>query len=428
MPVYSYSAKRGPKEIVSGEIEAASEEQALVKLEETGLVPVKISEKKGDGSVFSYGKTDGKNRTVPFFPKTEPAENKKKPVKGIKVRSRDMDTFTRQLASLMKSSVPMLQALSLLAKQTESKALKKVISDLGAQVKDGKMLSEAMSAYPKIFNNMYLSMIRSAERSGTLDQVLYRLAEHREREQDLRQKIQAAMAYPVLVISVGVITIFVMLTYFLPKLTKIFKGMKQELPLPTKMLMGLTDFMSSYWYLFLIAGGLLFAIFGRVRAGTKKKILFDALKLRMPFIKKFTRDAEVARFARSLSVLLKNGLPVHESLELAASSLDNEAIRASIHRAGKSIIDEGMSLSESFMRTKIFPDFTINMISVGEESGRVTEALEEIANVYEREVNQSIKIMSSLLEPLLILIVGAVVGFIVFAMLLPVFNMGMMGK
>jgi type II secretory pathway component PulF len=285
-----------------------------------------------------------------------------------------------------------------------------------------------MTDYPAIFNNMYLSMIRSGERSGTLDQVLYRLAEHREAEQELKQKIQAALAYPILVMSVGVITVFVMLTYFLPKLTVIFKGMKQELPLPTKMFMATTDFMSAYWYLFLIAAVCVFIVFGRVKSGTKKKVLLDMIKMKVPFLQKFTRNAEIARFARSLGILLKNGLPVHESLELAASSLDNEAMKEAITMAGRDIIDHGLSLSASFAKTKIFPDFTLNMISIGEESGRVTEALEEIANVYEREVNQSIKIMSSLLEPILILTVGAVVGFIVFAMLLPVFNIGMSGR
>jgi type II secretory pathway component PulF len=427
MPTYTYSAKRGPTETVSGQIDAASEEEALGKLEGMGLVPVKIAVSgeqfrvNRESTHLSKGKTEGEMGAVPIY------RNVPRPAQ-IKVKSRYLDTFTRQLASLIKSSVPMLQALALLSKQTEDKVLKTVVNDLGSKIKDGKMLSEAMSEYPKIFNNMYICMIRSGERSGTLDQVLYRLAEHQEREQELKQRIQAALAYPLLVMGVGIVTIFVMLVYFLPKLTVIFKGMKQELPLPTKILMATTYFMSAYWYLFLIAAIFIVLVFGRVKSGTRKKVIFDMIKMRLPFLQKFTRDAEVASFARSLGILLKNGLPVHESLDLAASSLDNEAMKESIAHAGRDIIDHGLSLSASFAKTKIFPEFTINMISVGEEGGRVTEALEEIANVYEREVNQSIKIMSALLEPILILGVGAVVGFIVFAMLLPVFNMGIMGK
>jgi type IV pilus assembly protein PilC len=192
--------------------------------------------------------------------------------------------------------------------------------------------------------------------------------------------------------------------------------------------MGLTGFMSKYWYIFLIIAGVIAVAFGRIKKGSKKKLILDAIKMRIPFVKKFTRDAEIARFSRSLGILLKSGLAVHESLDLAAETLDNEAMKLSIKQASRSIIDQGLSLSESFTKTNIFPEFTINMLSVGEESGKVTEALEEIANVYEREVDQSIKIMSALIEPVLILVVGAVVGFIVFAMLLPVFNIGMMGR
>ena len=356
------------------------------------------------------------------------SERKTKTTPGAKVKSRDMDTFTRQLASLIKSSIPMLQALALIAQQTESKVLEGVVSDLARKIKDGRILSEAMTAYPGIFDKFYLNMVKSGERSGTMDQVLYRIAEHREKETELRQKIQAAMAYPVLVICVGTATIFIMLTYFLPRLTLVFGGMNQTLPLPTRILMALSGFMSRYWYIFVVAFGCACAVFGRVKHGSKKKILFDMIKLHLPFARRFTRDAEVARFARSLGILLKNGLSVHESLELAADTLDNDAMKESIGRAGKSIIDQGLSLSESFDRTKIFPIFTINMISVGEESGRLVEALDEIATVYEREVDQSIKIMSSLLEPILILAVGAIVGFIVFAMLLPVFNIGIAGR
>ncbi len=426
MPIYTYSAKKGPTEIVTGEIEAPSEGIAVTRLEEMGMIPVKVSEKGGpNASVILRPPQAAEGSKNEILRRFAPQNDKRR---GTKVRSRDLDTFTRQLASLVKSSIQMLSALALLAQQTENKDLKEVILDLGAKVKDGKMLSEAMTAYPRIFNNMYLSMIKSGERSGTLDQVLFRLADHREREQELKQRIQAALAYPVLIMIVGAGTIFVMLTYFLPKLTVIFKGMKQDLPLPTKMLMGLTAFMSAYWYVFLIAAALVFIVFSRIRKGGKRKMIFDAIKMRLPLIRKFTRDAEIARFARSLSVLLKNGLPIHESLELAADTLDNDALKAAIYRAGRGIIDEGLSLSGSFVKVNIFPAFTLNMISVGEESGRVVDALEEIATVYEREVDQSIKIMSSLMEPLLILVVGAIVGFIVFAMLMPVFNMGVMGR
>lgn len=421
MPIYTYHAKKGPTETVAGEVDSPTEEQALVQIEKMGLVPVRIALKIARSDEKPADTADTKEKKAPQAVIRALAGS-------VRVKSRDIDTFTRQLASLVKSSVPMLQALALLAKQTGNRQLKDLVGDLWTNVKDGKTLSEAMAVYPGVFNNMYLNMVKSGERSGTLDQVLFRLAEHREREQDLKQKIQAALAYPVLVMIVGAGTIFVMLTYFLPKLTVIFKGMKQELPLPTKVLMGLTGFMSQYWYIILIVIAVFLILFGRVKRGSRKKLLFDTIVLKIPFIKKFTLDAETGRFARSLGILIKNGLSVHESLELAADTLDNEAMKEALKTAGKSIVEQGLSLSESFTKTQIFPDFTINMISVGEQGGKVTEALEEIANVYEREVDQSIKIMTSLLEPILILTVGAIVGFIVFAMLLPIFNIGVGGR
>ena len=420
MPIYIYTAKHGPTEVVTGEIEAPSQEQALVKLEKMALVPIRLEEKTGEAEKASPSVKKESDEPAP--------QERRAPSGAIKVKAKDLDIFTRQMASLVKSGIPILRALALLAQQTESKALKEVVVDLALKIKEGKMLSEAMSVYPFIFNNMYLNMIKAGEKSGTLDQSLFRLAEHREREQELKQKIQAAMAYPMLVIGVGVITIFVMLTYFLPKLTVIFKGMKQDLPLPTKLLMAITDFTSGHWYIFVIAAACVAVVFARIKKGSKGKVLIDAIKMKLPFMKKFTLNAEIARFSRSLSILIKNGLPIHESLALAGNTLDNEALKASIARAGKDVIEQGLSLSESFTRTKVFPDFTLNMIAVGEQSGRIAEALDDIAGMYEREVDQSIKIMSSLIEPILILTVGAVVGFIVFAMLLPIFNMGMMGR
>ncbi|MDD5136189.1 MAG: type II secretion system F family protein [Candidatus Omnitrophica bacterium] len=421
MPIYVYQAKRGPTQLVTGEIDARSQAEVFTKLDKMGLVPIKIEEMVGRAPKEVKAEAQEPART-------EPQAGQPAAAVSIKVKSRDLDTFTRQLASLVKSGIPILQGLALLTQQTESKTLKTVVSGMAKAVKDGKMLSESMAVYPNVFNNMYLSLTRAGEKSGTLDQSLFRLADHREREQELRQRIQAALAYPILVITVGILTIYAMLTYFLPKLTAIFKGMKQQLPLPTRILMAMSDFMSRHWYLFLIALACIVVIFGRVKKGSKRKLIFDAVKLRLPFVKKFTRNAQIARFARSLAILIKNGLPIYESLALAANTLDNEALKGSIDAAGKGIVEQGLSLSESFKRTGIFPDFTLNMIAVGERSGRLVEALEDIADVYEREVDQSIKIMSSLLEPVLILTVGAVVGFIVFAMLLPVFNIGMMAR
>ena len=406
MPTYIYKAKKGPGEVVKGEIEADSEDHAVGKLERMELVPVTVVEK---GGIEKEG-------PIP--------ESRTPDIRSVGIRTRDMDIFTRQLASLVRASVPILRALSLISQQTENRALKNVVNDLKEQVKDGKALSEALQRYPRLFNNLYLSMVKSGEKGGVLDEVLYKLAEHREKEEELRRKILAAMAYPLLVIVVGLATIFAVLTFFLPKLTGLFESMRQTLPMPTKILIGISEFMSGNWHWFLIALVFVIAIFSRVKTGSKKKFLFDMVKLHLPFMRKFVKNAEIARFARTLALLLKSGLTVYESLHLATDTLDNDVLRERLRQAGREIVNQGSALSNSLKKINIFPDFAINMIAVGEEGGRLEGSLSEIANVYEKEVEQAIKIMTSLLEPLLILAVGVVVGFIVFAMLLPIFSIG----
>jgi len=419
MSIYTYKAKKGPKEIVSGKIEANSEGSAVSKIEAMGLIPVTV--------------TAEESTRVPVAAtemKLPPALKKKQsqPQALIKARTRDIDVFTRQLSTLVKTSVPMLRSLSLIADETENKSFKNVVFDLEKQVKEGKMLSEAMECYPGIFDNLYLNMVKAGERGGVLDEVLRRLVEHREKAEEIKHKIQAAMAYPALMISVGIITIFIMLTYFLPKLTGLFENMKQTLPLPTKILIGTSNFMSTNWHWFLIVLVFVVAVFSRVKSGSKKKFFFDMVKLRIPIIKKLVRNGEVAKFSRALELLLKNGIPIYESLELAIDTLDNDALRERLRRAQQDIMSKGSTLSESLKRVDIFPQFAVNMIAVGEESGKLDDSLVEIGDAYEREIQQAIKLITTLLEPLLILAVGAVVGFIVFAMLLPIFNIGTMAR
>ncbi len=422
MPIYSYTAKKGPIEIVKSDIEADSQNKAVAMIEAMGLFPIKVVEQKPAQA------PDGPRGSPERAGPEAPAKKETRAPAQVRVNARDMDAFIWQLASLMKSSIPLLRALALIAQQTKSKALKAVVSDLERSIKQGELLSSAMHKYPGLFNNLTVNMIKAGEKSGSLDEVLYTLAAHREKEQEMRRKIQSALAYPMVVVVVGIGTIFLMFTYFLPKLLKLFTGMKQELPLPTKMLIATSNFMSNYWYVFVI--GLLFAvaIVGRNKPGSRKKFMLDMFCLRLPFINKFVKTSEIARFARSLGLLLKNGIPVYESLELAANTLDNEALRERLAEASNVIVNQGCTISESFKRTGVFPDFTINMISVGEEGGRLEESLSEIAASYEKEVDQTIRLMTSMIEPLLILIVGGFVGFIVFAMLLPILNMGGMGE
>jgi type II secretory pathway component PulF len=345
-----------------------------------------------------------------------------------RIGSKHVDAFTWQLASLVKASVPMLKALALISQQTENRALKAVVDDLYNQVKNGRTLSDGMRKYPHLFNNLYLSMITSGEQGGVLHEVLYRIAEYREKEQAVLRKIQAALAYPAVMVVVGAGTVFVMLTFFMPKFIGIFKTMKQTLPVPTRVMIGISHFMSANWLWILIALVFVLVVFGRVRPSSRKKFLFDLVKLHIPFINRFVRNAEIAKLARTLGLLLKSGLSIHDSLSLATDTLDNDALRNQLRRVSDDIVQQGATLSSSLARVKVFPTFALNMIAVGEESGKLEESLIGIASTYEKEVEQTISVMTSLLEPLLILVIGGVVGFIVFALLLPIFNIGTMAK
>lgn len=410
MPIFIYKAKRGPDQIETGEVAAASLDEAVVHLEGMGLSPVTLLEKNAGRGM------------------REERRAMAAPLPSRRVRPKDVDTFTWQLASLVKASVPILRALSLISQQTESKSMKLVVDDLHARVKDGQTLSEGMRQYPHVFSHLYLSLIKSGEQGGVLYEVLYRIAEYREKEQAVARKIQAALAYPAVMACVGIGTVFVMLTVFMPKFISIFAHMKQSLPVPTQILIHVSRFVSENGIGFLIAAAFALVIFGRVRPSSKKKLLFDLMKLYIPFVREFVRHAEIAKFTRTLGLLLKNGLSAYEGLDLATDTLDNEALRGQLKRAGKEIVQQGSTLSSSLAKVKVFPVFAVNMIAVGEEGGRLEESLSGIAGAYEKEVEQAINVMTSLLEPILILMIGGIVGFIVFAMLLPIFDIGTMAR
>lgn len=423
MPTFIYKAKRGPEKLETGEIIAVHLDDAVTKLEAMGLSPITIAERE------TAGARTARSAAVPADAAARPdAKSHFSGAWFAKVKARDIDTFTWQLASLVKASVPMLRALSLISQQTDNRALKAVVDDLHEQVKDGKTLSEGMLKHPQLFNNLYLSMVKSGEQGGILHEVLYRISEYREKEQAVLRKIQAALAYPAVMVVVGIGTVFVMLTVFMPKFIGIFATMKQSLPVPTRVLIGMSHFMSKNWIGFLIAIAFIAVIFGRVKPSSRKKFVFDLVKLHIPFVREFIRNAEIAKFARTLGILLKNGLSVYDSLSLATDTLDNDALRTQLKQAGQDIVQQGATLSSSLSKIKVFPNFAVNMIAVGEESGKLEESLSGIAGAYEKEVEQAIGVMTSLLEPLLILVIGGVIGFIVFALLLPIFNIGTMAR
>ncbi|MFH1476421.1 MAG: type II secretion system F family protein [Verrucomicrobiota bacterium] len=409
MHSYIFQAKQGPGGVIDVEVAAETKEEAVQKVEAMGLVPIRVTEK-----IVAQSPSVSCGRLI---------------LSGWKrIARKNIGIFTWQFASLLRAGVPVLQALTLLAQQSGDQGWRDVVFTLEREIRSGKMLSDALRNYPQYFDVLYVGLVRAGEKSGTLDQVLQELAEHLQKQQALRQQIQSALAYPLLMLTVGIGTVFIILAFFLPRLTDLFADMGEALPLPTRILLAVSHFMVQNWYWLLAFAAMITLLCARLKQGTKRKLFMDWLKLRIHFVRRLISQAEILRFSRTLSLVLANGIPAFEGFELARATVNNEAFRDCLEKAGKRIVTDGATLSASLAGTGMFPPLALSMIVVGEKSGRLEHALMELANSCEREINQNVRIIMSLLEPLLILLIGGVVGFIVFAVLLPVFNIGTIAK
>jgi len=405
MAKFSYKAKKDPREIIEGTLEAETKDEAFDKLGRLGYVPVQIRKQK-QAAVEKVSKQFRGSRLF------------------SRVRPRDLTIITSQLASLVKSKVALLEAVRILSEQTENPCLKKILSHIQEELRDGKTLSQGLAGYPDIFPPLYINMIRSGESGGILEESLMRLADFREEEEDLKAKVGTALAYPIFIVLVGVITVFSLLIFAIPRMTSLFNEFGQTLPLPTRLLISLSEQMKTHWY-WLIIVVVFFIIAGR-SVISKKRLAVDRLKLKLPLLGSLIEKTELARFSRIFKVLLDNGIPVFQAVEIAPLALRNEIFKMELANVHKDII-EGLQLGESLKKCNSFPSFMTNMLVIGEKGGSLETALTEVASFYEREVERSTKVITSLLEPVIILIMGLVVGFIVFAMLLPIFqiNLGM---
>jgi len=331
--------------------------------------------------------------------------------------------FTRQFASMVHAGVPILRALRSIHEQTENPRFQAVVADLEHAIRDGAMLSEALRPYPLLFPELYVNMVASGEAGGVLDTMLYRLADAREQEDESRRRVQAAMAYPTLVAVTGVVTVLVLLVFFMPRVMALFEHY-EKLPLPTRMLLGTSGFLSAHWPWLALGIGLVLVVFQRLAAMDRGRLLVDALKLRLPLLGRFLRDVELSRFARVFALLIDAGIPIDTVLQLSSKSVHNAVLRRELDGVRERTVQQGLALSDGLKASSFFPSFVGNMLAVGEETGKIDDALNEVAQFYERSVQRQSRMAVSLLEPILLLVVGCMVGFIVFAMLMPIFEMG----
>ncbi len=406
MPVYEYTALDRTGKNVAGIIDADSTVAARQKLRASGKYPVQVKEttaKPKSGAAASFTLPSLFNRVTPD----------------------DIHALTRQLATLLNAGIPLVGALDALMEQTTSPPLKRIIAQIKESVNEGNSLTVSLTRHPKLFSNIYINMVRAGEASGSLDVVLQRLAEFGEHQQALKGRFQAALVYPIFMAIIGSGVLFFLLSFVVPNLTRIFTEMKQVLPLPTTMLIWFSDFMRSYWWIIIVL--IVAAIIG-IKEFIKRprgRYLWDSLKLRLPVIGQINRKIALSRFARTLGSLLQSGVPLITSLQIVRNIVNNVLIGDVIDDAMEDI-QAGKSLNNALSRSVWFPPVFRQMVSVGEQSGDLEGMLHKVADAYEREVETRITGMTALIEPIMILLMAVVVGFIVISILLPIFEMNQM--
>jgi general secretion pathway protein F len=340
-----------------------------------------------------------------------------------RVPAGDVSVFTRQLSTLLGAGMPLVPSLSILMKQTNNPLLKKSLAQIREQVNEGKSLTESMSGFPQIFSPFYLNMVRAGEASGAINLVLERLADFQENQQALMNKIRSALAYPIIMFFIGSAVILLLMTFVVPKITDIFTDMHQTLPLITLVLITVSNFLKSFWWLILIILATSIVAFRYAITDTEKgKRLWDNVKLKVPVFGQINRKIAIARFSRTLATLLQSGVPLLQAMEIVRNVVNNTIISEAIGKAGKDV-EEGKELSGPLTQSGIFPPMVTEMIAVGEQSGTLEAMLNRIATTYETEAQADIMVMTSLLEPVMILVMGFAVGFIVVSILLPIFEM-----
>jgi len=398
---FSYQARDKTGQTVAQTIEATSKDALIADLKEQGLSRIKVTEKKAE--TRAKRKVGG----IQLF-------------KG-KVKLRDLSIFYRQFATMINAGVSLIRCLDVLEQQTSSPRLKELIRDIEGEIEGGATLSRAMTKYPRVFSNLATGLVRAGEVGGVLDETLQRLAAFTEKDMDLRRKIKSAMTYPVLVmiVAVGIVTFLV--TFILPKFIALFTelGMKEEdFPLPTLMLMKVSNFATSKWYIMIAIIVALVIAINRIKATKIGKRYYDMLVLRVPVFGSLNHKVAVSRFARTLSTLLSSGVPILQAMETVAGTVGNDMISDAI-LASRASIREGDTIADPLATSKMFPPMVVQMITIGEETGQLDSMLEKVADFYEAEVDASLESLTAALEPVLIVFLGFVVGFIVISMFLP---------
>lgn len=395
---FAYRVKTREGRVIAGTMEADGEAVVATRLRSQGFIPIQITKEK---------KISGKTE-IHILPQ--------------KVKLRDLAIFARQFATMINSGLSLLRTLNILADQTENPLLAKTIGDVRDEVERGSSLSASMSKHPKVFNNLFISMVRAGETGGQLDTVLMRVADGFEADYKLRQKVKSAMTYPVVVAFIAVGLVTVMLLFVVPTFAKMFEGLGGELPLPTKILMSMSGQAKFLVPLGLVGSIVGYFVYKRLRAtNADARLVFDRLKLKVPIFGELFKKVAISRFARTLALLLRAGVPVLQALDIVAESTGSEVLARASHDV-KDSVRQGESMSSPLQRHEVFPPMVVQMIAVGEDTGALDSMLDKVSDFYDQEVESTTESLTSLIEPVMIAVLGGIVGSMIIALYMPMFS------
>ena len=402
MTVYSYKATDQNGKYVQGDINAPDYKDAIQQIQKLNYFPVKVSE----GKSFSQ-----------FLPVMDLSFLSLR----SKIPTQELMTLTQQLATLVDSGLTLDDALATLIKVTETEKIKAIFSDIRKKVHAGSTFADALSVHPKIFSNLYVNMIRAGEAGGILSESLSRLSLFMEKSVELKNSIRSAMVYPAILTLIGGMAVIILITFVIPQFSRLFEEMGAALPLPTQIMLGISSLIINYWPVLILATAGFFPTINLCIKTNKGRLKWDAMLLKLPLFGPLIQKIEVSRFSLTMATLLKSGVPILQAMGIVQSILINRVIADSVIPL-KQALKRGKGLSGPLQEAKVFPPMAVHMITVGETSGALDEMLIKVSKTYDKEVEQSIKQLISLIEPMMILIMAVIIGFIVVSMLLAIFS------
>ncbi len=397
MPVYAWKGKSVNGEIQTGEVSVPSKEDARALLRRRRIIANTIREKPQSGG-----------------------SRLKFPARGVKTR--ELVIFTRQFATMVNAGLPLVQCLDILSKQSEGARFRTIIASVQHDVESGSTLAESLERHPETFDSLFCNMVDAGEAGGILDDILQRLASYLEKAEALRRKVKSAMTYPGVVLAVAVLCTVFMLLFIIPVFARIFTDFGGKLPLPTQIVLDMSNFLKGYWWTLILGIVGIVTAFKRYYRTTSGRMQVDRMLLRLPAVGDVLRKSSIARFTRTLGTMISSGVPILTALDITARTAGNKVIEQAII-ATKGSIGEGETIAAPLRESGVFPPMVVQMINVGEETGALDNMLDKIATFYDDEVNVAVDTMTSIIEPIMIVVMGLLVGGMVIAMYLPMFKL-----